>query len=208
MLYDAQKDIYFSPSTCSIDNGLANVEITLPSYGSVFVIFPHHVLSTSAQKLPIYNNVMNVTGDWKLTFDATGINVNTQLPDDWSLNENEKIKYYSGSAEYSTHLKCDILKGQKATLSLGRVCDIAHVFVNNVDCGVAWTSPYEVDVTKALKTGDNMVKIIVTNTWANALRGNDMGKAPFSGIWTNASYRMKSDKLLNAGLIGPVELKY
>ena len=208
MLYDAQKDIYFSPATCSIDNGLANVEITLPSYGSVFVIFPHHALATSLEKLPIYDNVMNVTGDWKLTFDATGISVNTQLPNDWSINENDKIKYYSGSAEYSTHLKCDILKGQKATLSLGRVCDIAHVFVNNVDCGVAWTSPYEVDVTKALKTGDNMVKIIVTNTWANALRGNDMGKAPFSGIWTNASYRMKSDKLLNAGLIGPVELKY
>ena len=79
--------------------------------------------------------VINVTGDWKLTFDATGITTNTQLPNDWSLNENEKIKYYSGSAEYSTHLKCDILKGQKATLSLGRVCDIAHVFVNNVDCG-------------------------------------------------------------------------
>ena len=64
------------------------------------------------------------------------------------------------------------------------------------------------DVTKALRKGDNVIKIIVTNTWANALRGNDIGNPPFSGIWTNAPYRMKDDKLLNAGLIGPVELKY
>lgn len=208
MLYDAQKDIYFSPSSCSMDNGFANVEITLPSHGSVFVIFPHHVLSTTLSKLPVYDKVVNINGDWQVTFDATGINVKTNLPNDWSISDNAKIRYYSGSAEYSTHLRCDILKGQNATLSLGKVCDIAHVFVNDVDCGVAWTSPYEVDVTKALRKGDNTIKIIVTNTWANALRGNDIGNPPFSGIWTNASYRMKDDKLLNAGLIGPVELKY
>ncbi|MDN5554423.1 glycosyl hydrolase [Prevotella sp.] len=208
MLYDAQKDIYFSPSSCSMDNGFANVEITLPSHGSVFVIFPHHVLSTTLSKLPVYDKVVNVSGDWQVTFDATGINVKTNLPNDWSISDNAKIRYYSGSAEYSTHLRCDILKGQNATLSLGKVCDIAHVFVNDVDCGVAWTSPYEVDVTKALRKGDNFIKIIVTNTWANALRGNDIGNPPFSGIWTNAPYRMKDDKLLNAGLIGPVELKY
>ena len=208
MLYDAQKDIYFSPSSCSMDNGFANVEITLPSHGSVFVIFPHHVQSTTLSKLPVYDKVVNVNGDWQLTFDATGINVKTNIPNDWSISDNAKIRYYSGSAEYSTHLRCDILKGQNATLSLGKVYDIAHVFVNDVDCGVAWTAPYEVDVTKALRKGDNVIKIIVTNTWANALRGNDIGNPPFSGIWTNAPYRMKDDKLLNAGLIGPVELKY
>jgi hypothetical protein len=208
MLYDAQKDIYFSPSSCSMDNGFANVEITLPSHGSVFVIFPHHVQSTTLSKLPVYDKIVNISGEWQLAFPVTGINVSTHLPDDWSLYDNDKIKYYSGSAEYSIHLQCDIPKTQNVTLSLGRVCDIAHVFVNGVDCGIAWTSPYEVDIAKALRKGDNTIKIVVTNTWANALRGNDIGRPPFSGIWTNAAYRMKGDKLLNAGLFGPVELKY
>jgi hypothetical protein len=62
-------------------------------------------------------------------------------------------------------------------------------------------------VTDALKKGVNDIKIVVVNTWANALRGADNGKAPYEGIWTNAKYRMKGDALLPAGLMGPVEIK-
>jgi hypothetical protein len=93
-------------------------------------------------------------------------------------------------------------------LSVGEVRDIARVYVNGTDCGIAWTAPYEVDITRALKRGKNIVRIEVVNTWANALRGADCGKLPFEGIWTNAKYRMKGDRLLSAGLMGPVELRY
>ena len=93
-------------------------------------------------------------------------------------------------------------------LSVGEVRDIARVYVNGTDCGIAWTTPYEVDITRVLKRGKNTVCIEVVNTWANALRGADCGKPPFEGIWTNAKYRMKGDRLLPAGLMGPVELRY
>ena len=92
-------------------------------------------------------------------------------------------------------------------LSLGRVCDVAHVYVNGKDCGIVWTDPYEVDITPALRRGKNTLKVVVVNTWANALLGAEQGKSPFGGIWTNARYRMKEQTLLPAGLLGPLQLK-
>ena len=63
------------------------------------------------------------------------------------------------------------------------------MWVNGVDCGYAWASPYEVDITN------------------NALRGADKGKAPYKGIWTNAKYRTNGDGLLPAGLLTQPVLK-
>ena len=81
--------------------------------------------------------------------------------------------------------------------------DLAHVWVNGIDCGIAWTAPYEVDITHALHKGKNRLEIEVVNTWHNALRGLDQGKPPYDGIWTNAKYRTKGDGLLPAGLFEP-----
>ena len=78
--------------------------------------------------------------------------------------------------------------------------------MNGKDCGIAWTAPYEVEITGALKKGKNTIEIEVVNTWHNALRGADQGKAPYEGIWTNAKYRTKGDGLLSAGLLAPPEL--
>lgn len=85
--------------------------------------------------------------------------------------------------------------------------NIAHVWVNGIDCGIVWTAPYEANIGKALKKGINTIEIEVVNTWANALRGMDEGKAPYDGIWTNAKYRMDKPHLLPAGLLGPVTIK-
>lgn len=70
----------------------------------------------------------------------------------------------------------------------------------------SWTKPYAVDITDALRKGNNELVIDVTNTWANALLGADEGKAPFDGIWTNGKYRRAEKTLLPAGLTGPLTL--
>ena len=92
-------------------------------------------------------------------------------------------------------------------LSLPNVKDIAHVWINGKDCGIAWTAPYEVEITGALQKGKNKIEIEVVNTWHNALRGLDAGKAPYEGIWTNAKYRTKGDNLLPAGLLAQPVIK-
>ena len=91
---------------------------------------------------------------------------------------------------------------------MGKVCNLATVRVNGVDCGTIWTAPYRTNITAALKEGTNELEIEVTNTWANALKGADEGKAPFSGIWTNAKYRRQEKTLLPAGLLGQGAMRH
>jgi len=140
---------------------------------------------------------------WDIHFRESNITLKDQPLFDWSQHEDERIRYFSGHARYSTTIK---LKGKEVPtgrtwLSLPNVKDIAHVWVNGRDCGIAWTAPYEVEITGALQKGKNLIEIEVVNTWHNALRGWDKGKAPYEGIWTNARYRTKGEGLLPAGLL-------
>ena len=138
-----------------------------------------------------------------ITFKESGITLKNQQLFDWSKHHDDKIRYFSGHALYKITwpLKEKKVLKKRAWLSFPNVKDIAHVWVNGKDCGIAWTAPYEVEITGALKKGNNKIEIEVVNTWHNALRGADQGKAPYNGIWTNAKYRTKGDALLPAGLI-------
>ena len=188
--------------------------ITLPAYGSLFVsyrqsdyshtgnkIFPHW-----EQNIPILgkNN-----GSWTVSFREAGLTLKNQHLFDWSQHADDRIRYFSGHARYTTtwKLKKQEVPTGRAWLSFPNVKDIAHVWINGKDCGIAWTAPYEVEITGALKKGKNTIEIEVVNTWHNALRGLDAGKAPYDGIWTNAKYRTKGDGLLPAGLLEAPVLK-
>jgi hypothetical protein len=148
---------------------------------------------------------------WQIEFLENGKKKVTKQLLDWSKDTDEQVKYYSGTAVYATDFKYNnkITSTQQIYLQLGEVRDIAHVYINDIDCGTAWTAPYQVHIGKALRKGKNTLRIEVVNTWANALNGAEKGKAPYAHIWTNAKYRMKGDQLLPAGLLGPLNiLKY
>ncbi|WP_394852041.1 glycosylhydrolase-like jelly roll fold domain-containing protein, partial [Bacteroides thetaiotaomicron] len=147
--------------------------------------------------------------EYTVTFTANGKTIQRQELFDWSKEEDEQIRYYSGTAVYKTTFrwKSKVKEGQQVYLNLGKVCDLATVRVNGIDCGTIWTAPYRADITAALKKGVNELEIEVTNTWANALKGADEGKAPFDGIWTNAKYRRAENALLPAGLLGPLNFE-
>jgi hypothetical protein len=53
-------------------------------------------------------------------------------------------------------------------LDLGRVSSVADVFVNGEHAGDLVWSPYQLDISKLIKPGENEIKILVTNTEANA----------------------------------------
>ncbi len=146
---------------------------------------------------------------WKVTFENTNRTVEMKNLSDWTaFSSDNDIRYYSGHAVYETSFRCKSLpkKGKPVVLDLGRVENMATVYVNGQRIATAWHAPYCVDITTALKKGNNVLLIVVVNTWANALQGNDEGKAPFGGIWTNGKYRKESKELLPAGLLGPVRI--
>lgn len=147
--------------------------------------------------------------EYTVTFTANGKTIQRQELFDWSKEEDEQIRYYSGTVVYKTTFrwKSKVKEAQQVYLNLGKVCDLATVRVNGIDCGTIWTAPYRADITAALKKGVNELEIEVTNTWANALKGADEGKTPFDGIWTNAKYRKAENTLLPAGLLGPLNFE-
>ncbi len=95
------------------------------------------------------------------------------------------------------------LEADRSSLDLGTVRDIARVIVNGVDCGVAWTPPFRVDVTAALRAGGNIVEVEVATPWRNRLiaeAGAPSGEvlAPMTAVFEPTA------RPLPAGLAGPV----
>jgi hypothetical protein len=96
----------------------------------------------------------------------------------WSEHSNEEVKYYSGTATYTTEFDWarELMEWSKRTLlDLGEVHDLVEVRLNGVDLGVLWKPPFTVDITHGLRVGKNKLELAVTNTWRNRLIG-DYGK--------------------------------
>ena len=186
-------------------------EITLQPNGSLFVMLikkGEEEFSLSSFGPSDAAKTVDIISPWRILFQSNKVNASAEKLYDWSQSADNRIRYYSGPARYETGFELKTKPNQQVWLSLGKVCDVAHVYVDGTDCGTVWTAPYTVDITHALKDkSEHQLRIVVVNTWANALRGADEGKAPFKGIWTNAKYRMSSKELLPAGLLGPVQLK-
>ena len=180
------------------------IDITLPQYGSLIamsgVMFTDTWTSSQhfSESRPIGDNQT-----WKITFRENGEEMTTNQLFDWTQSDNDRIKYFSGHARYKTtfRMKKHDLKHCTWWLQLPDVKDLAHIWLNGKDMGIAWTDPYMVELGKQLRSGKNILEIEVVNTWHNALRGMDAGKTPYEDIWTNAKYRSKGDELLPSGLL-------
>ena len=69
-----------------------------------------------------------------------------------------------------------------------------------------WTAPYRVDITKAIKKGNNNLEIQVVNTWLNKMKGVRDQKIKADNVWTNATYWSEKLPLQESGLLGPLNL--
>jgi hypothetical protein len=207
-IWDPMTGEIYTPAIWRETAGRTEVELTLPENGSLFVVFPKE--STAGAKTEMRNAAESKleVASWNVEFPAIGQTLQRDTLFDWSREADERVKYYSGKAIYSGTFAWKPAKKQsgRVFIRLGDVKNVASVKVNGTDCGIAWTAPYEVEVTAALKKGKNQIEVSVTNTWANALRGADKGKAPFDGIWTNAKYRMAGEGVIPAGWFGPATI--
>jgi hypothetical protein len=76
---------------------------------------------------------------------------------------------FSGTSIYTkTFVLPRNFHNKRVMLDLGRVSSVADVFVNDEHAGTLVWRPYELDISKLIKPGENEIKILVTNTEANA----------------------------------------
>ena len=87
------------------------------------------------------------------------------------------------------------------------VKELAQVFLNGKDLGVLWKPPFRVDITNALKPGNNNLEIRVTNLWPNRLIGDAALPKERRLTWSTFEPYKPEDPLLPSGLLGPVNIQ-
>lgn len=165
------------------------------------------------QSIPTLPAPQLVPGPWKVDFEpGRGAPATAQFPalTSWSDHEDEGIRYFSGNAVYRTtvSLAKDLLIPERhILLNLGNVEVIAQVKINGKDCGILWYDPFQVEVTDALKPGDNELEIRVANLWPNRMIGDLRNPAKPPITFSQTQWFTAADQLLPSGLLGPVELR-
>lgn len=164
---------------------------------------------------------LQLSGPWELRFEQGKNNVPVDtMPTLIPLNKSakEKTKYFSGTVAYH-HVfnlaKDQLQKDRLLFLELGGVKEIAEVFVNGKEMGLSWHAPFQLDITDAAHEGDNYLVIEVVNTINNMLVGDAKQPEPYRRIKTNITKLSNAWRqpfaeapLLDAGLIGPVQIKF
>ncbi len=191
--------------------------------------------STKKVSVPNLPAVQEINGPWKVHFSpelgGPG-EVTFDKLDDWSQRPEDGIKYYSGTAVYRKSLVAPpVAKDVRWILDLGTVEVMARVKLNGKDLGILWKAPFQLDVTSALKPGENQLELEVVNLWVNRQIGDENlpedsprkgggtmkewpdwvweGKKSPTGRISFTTWRHwnKGDELVPSGLIGPVTLK-
>lgn len=214
------------------------IPLKFDAYQSFFIVLRRSAMAKSLKRTSEEENFPNKTlvkkidGSWNVSFDPKWGGPESVMFDqlkDWTLCQEEGIKYYSGIAIYRKTIQLpesyDREKKQDFYLDLGEVNNIARVRLNGKDLGIVWTAPWQVRMNGALKSGDNELEIEVANLWTNRLIGDEKkpddgikneqwpdwltkGEKRNSGRYTFCTYRFYNadSPLLKSGLIGPVSV--
>lgn len=191
------------------------VALTLAPLESAFVVFRKEAKKTTSPQqvnFPEPNLLETIKTPWKVVFDTSRwgpvapVEFNQLV--DWTKRPEDAIKYYSGTAVYHNHFKMTRRHSKRRILlDIGRVVAMAKIKVNGKYVGGLWTAPYQIDITDAVKSGDNELEIAVTNTWVNRLVGDSKLPADKRHTWTSTPLYNPDSPLEVSGLLGPVTIK-
>ncbi len=200
----------------SYDAEGTSVPLKLEALQSAFIVFRKPASKSNPKSVntnfPNPESAKDISDDWLVQFDhemrgPKNPIIFHQLTD-WTKNENDSIKYYSGTVVYTKTIQAPKVKsGEKVFLDLGDLIAMAKVKVNDVHVGGAWTPPYEVDITNALKPGQNTLEISVVNNWMNRLIGDLNSPHAERKTWVSIDPYKADSPLQASGLFGPVVFK-
>jgi hypothetical protein len=212
-LWDAVNGEHHFAPAYEEKEGRAILPLELAPCGSSFVIFrepaathPATAKSNAASFLPL----AELAGPWTVSFDPKwGGPQSAQFASlgSWTTRAEPGIKFYSGTAIYRKTFDAGAdTKGKSVWLDLGAVRELAEVKVNGQSCGVTWSPPFRVDISRALKPGSNQLEIEVVNFWPNRIIGD--ASLPVASRLTHTNIRKLTANtlLITSGLLGPVKL--
>jgi hypothetical protein len=210
------------------------IQLQFEPFESYFIVFNQTVRGPVSSKKTVRNFpepqvLKELDNTWTVSFNPRWGGPEKVVFDkleDWTKNENEGIKYYSGIARYQQSVTIPHnVRNSEIYLDLGEVYNLARVYVNGKDQGVVWTAPYRVKITDAIAEGENDIVIEVANLWPNRLIGDEQkpDDGIRNGLWpewlvkkqprtsgrftfTTGRFYQKDSELLKSGLTGPVRI--
>ncbi|WP_316829872.1 glycosyl hydrolase [Pedobacter aquatilis] len=213
-LYNAVNQEKIEAKQWRISDERTTLKLALQANESVFVIFEKEAntnQSNNGNNWTVFTAVQDISKSWDARFDTAYFGpskpiVFNQLSD-WTKHPDSLVKYYSGTAVYTRTFTFKDKPAGKVWIDLGDFSSIAEVKVNGINCGTLWTPPHRLDISTALKEGENNITIEVTNTWANRLIGDNKLPEGKRLTKTTAPFRLEGKPLNPAGLLGPVVIQ-
>ena len=177
---------------------------------------------------------VDISDDWQVSFppaSGTPDTIHLNKLESFSENLSDSIRYFAGTATYRRPFTItEKMKDRslKILLQLGKVRNIAEVFVNGKKAALLWKEPFSIDITDMACLGNNTLEIVVTTLWVNRLIGDlrnetvapetngwpdwVLADKPDSGIgqYSFSTWKgwKKEENLQESGLIGPVRLEF
>ncbi len=202
----------------------------LAPYESRVVVFTEHAALAEKPIEPATFAPIDLTHDWKLTFDKTGAAETMQSLHSWT--DDAAGKYYSGTATYdrSVEIPDSVAHAGAVFLDFGvgtpvertqlhqagmqtwydpPLRDAAMVYVNGTLAGPVWHPPYQIDIAPLLHQGTNELKILVANTAINELAGRAAPDYRLLNLRYGEKFTpqdMDHLEQLPSGILGPLRL--
>ncbi len=202
----------------------------LAPYESRVVVFSNRAAAPQATVTDTDFEPIDLSHDWKVTFDRTGVNEDMQTLHSWA--DDASGKYYSGTATYvrTVEIPENVKQSGRAMLDFGEgvpvergkmnfpgmrtwfdppLRDAARVYVNGRLVGSVWHPPFTLDIGSFLRAGTNELKIEVANTAINELAGR---AAPdYRLLWLRYGKRFAPQDMdhlepLPSGILGGVRI--
>jgi hypothetical protein len=190
-----------------IKNGRTIIPLTFESWDAFFIVFntTKNALVNYEKPIKKETTLDQIASPWKVHFNDK--NVVFDKLTSWSDNADVDVKYFSGTATYENTLKiASIDKSAKYEIDLGNVKNIAEVIVNGKNMGVVWKTPFKINITEAVKSGENTIQVNVTNLWVNRLIGDAQPNIKTKTTFTTMPFYQANSPLLPSGLIGDVKI--
>jgi hypothetical protein len=182
--------------------------LPLNAFGSVVVRVTPRAAAGPAPAERLESNAVGIPGPWELA--VPGEPPRT-LPGPRGWTEFPGLQHFSGAGTYTTSLDLPgLAPGERLTLELGEVREVAEVVVNGHSAGVCWMRPHRLDITPHVRPGRNRIRVEVTNLLINRVLG---GPPPdYAAVHRRFGPRFpdpvewKQARPLPSGLLGPVRL--
>jgi hypothetical protein len=195
-------------------DGRISVPIKMEAHQSWFIVFSNNIKNVDKgypQNFPGFKEIQTIDNDWMVDFQNKEIGPKTPVKleslTDWSSSDNEKIKYYSGTAIYETSFEIsDIPENEDLFLDLGEVDVMAEVKLNGKDLGGVWMAPYRLNATNILQKGTNKLEIEVVNLWRNQLIKDKKLPKEERYTWLLVDDIRANEEPHSSGLLGPVTI--